>query len=229
MTAAFALCALTGIGFAAPAVAQDGDLDVLGRDIDDWVVVQDRANGGDPPRLNLYEEHLNILTGASSILFSPRVSVSGDYRIELEVLQFDPGGRNEGFGLLFGGTDLSSPERAYLYFLVRQDGHHLLKRRQGERTFVIRDWEAHSGIRRWEDRAPGLDHIRQHVVLEVEGDGLRVRVNGEEVRALTGQTLDTDGVVGLRVNHGVSIRVERFDITPLAPKPRSAGLDRSPY
>jgi len=214
-----------GAELAVPIYGQTSAHDLLDLGVDDWIVVRDREAGGDSPRLNLHEGGLDVLTGASSILFPPRTTVSGDYRVELEVLQFDPGGRNEGFGLLVGGVDLTTPERAYLYFLIRQDGRHLLKRRQADRTFVIRDWEIHSGVRRWQDRGPESAHIRQHIALEVESDGIRIWVNGEEVRTLRGQELETNGAVGLRVNHGLSIRIERFEVTPLTAQPASAALE----
>ena len=184
--------------------------DMLAGGTQGWIVVQDAPDSGDPPRLSADGTSLDVLTGAAGIFYRQDATASGTYRLEADWVQFDPGGRNEGFGLIFGGSDLGSVERTYSYVLLRQDGSVLLKRRAGARTPIVRDWFTHPAIRTWEARAPGTDQITNRLVLEVRAHELLVWVNETEILRVPRDDLATEGVVGLRLNHGVHIRVDRF-------------------
>ena len=177
-----------------------------------WHVRRDAGAGGDDIRLRATGDGLMAQTGASSILYRPDLELSGPYRIEIDLTLFDPQRRNEGFGLILGGRVLASPERSYDYVLLRQDGHTLIKRRRGSETRVLRDWAHSTAVRTWADRPQGADHVTNTLVLVVRQEEIRLEVNGETVERLPPDRLETEGRIGLRINHGVSLRVERFTI-----------------
>jgi hypothetical protein len=45
-------------------------------------------------------------------------------------------------------------------------------------------------------------------------DGVSVRVNGQQVYLAPAKEIDTDGIVGLRVNHNLSLHIENLEIKP---------------
>ena len=193
-------------------VAQERDL--LSVPVDQWCIVQDRANGGDVPRLTREESGLNILTGASSILYQRDVSLAGDFTIRIVLHQFDPTRRNEGFGVFFGGESLTFPERQrYSYFLIRQDGSTLVKTRTGRRTAVVRDWAPSTFLHSWEAREPGADIVVNTLMVEARGETVRFHINDQEVWQVTRADVPTQGIIGLRINHGLQVRVAQFVAT----------------
>lgn len=152
--------ALLLLGFASTAIAQDRpDPQNPGPDQEvpaDWRVVLDRPSddvviSADQETADIWFVNMkpgwHITSGPAAIYFHPGSTASGDYRAELAIHLFDPGQRQrEAFGLFIGGSDLEGDGRAYDYFLLRNTGEYLIKRRSGE-----------------EDRdAPGLDSYRRH-------------------------------------------------------------------
>ncbi len=206
-----ALLALTynGVADGGPRLVAQG-FDVLTTSVDEWVVVRDRPIGGDDPRIALGDDGLTVLTGAASILYHPAASLAGNFTIEIELELFDPEGRNEGFGVFFGGRHLESEERSYTYFLIRQDGAALLKLRKGTRTPVLRDWSVSPAVRSWPGRDEGADVVLNRLMIEGLQESVRFLANGEELWRIPRAETSSDGVVGLRVNHGVRIRVTSF-------------------
>ena len=205
---AAALLALGGSG--TPLESQS--MDLLSRPLSDWDLRLDREGGGVPPSAESEEEGLRILTGAAGVFYLPDVELAGSYEIEVTFTQFDPGGRREGYGLIVGGRDLATAEQAYIYFLFRQDGQTLVKQRLGERTPVIRDWAETEALARWDDRPQSDDTITNVMKVSVKDGQATWYVNGEQ--DFSHEVADTaDGLVGIRVNHGVHIRVDDFRVT----------------
>ena len=158
---------------------------------------------------------IHITTGPALIAYHPDSTAAGDFRIESETYLFDPKGRREAFGLFVGGTDLDGPGRAYTYFLLREGGEFLVKRRMGEETEVVQDWTAHAAIASFAGRPEGKETARNVLALEAAGDELRFHVNGEQAWTGARDGLATDGVFGLRVNHGLNLHVTTIATTGL--------------
>jgi hypothetical protein len=54
-----------------------------------------------------------------------------------------------------------------------------------------------------------------NVVSVVVGkDGVSFRVNGQQVYLAPAKEIDTDGIVGLRVNHNLSLHIGNLEIKP---------------
>lgn len=198
------------IAFALPLSAQD-----LQRPAD-WKVRFDRA-GSTEADLEMFVEMppgWHITTGPAAIFWHPDVTAEGDFKVETEIFLFDPGRRREAFGLFFGGRDLEGEGQRYSYFLIRNGGEYIIKRREGTEAPTVRPWTAHPSILSFADRGEDVS-VRNVLTVACEGATCAFSVNGDEVTTVPRAELFTDGVVGLRVNHALNVHVSRLDVTPL--------------
>ncbi len=193
---------------------------VAGQDLErpeGWEVRFDRA-GSTEADLEMFVEMppgWHITTGPAGIFWDPAMTASGTYRLELDVYLFDPQGRREAFGVFFGGEDLQGPGQSYTYFLLRDGGQFILKRRRGDEAPTLQEWTGHPAIRSFASRETGESSVLNQLVVEAGAETVRFLVNGEEVASLPRSEVDTDGRVGIRVNHALNLHVARLEVTPL--------------
>ncbi len=150
---------------------------------------------------------MHITTGPALIAWHPDSVATGDFRIESETFLFDPGERREAFGFFVGGTDLHGPGQRYTYFLLREGGQFLVKTRDGTGTATVQDWTSHPAVAAYATRDEDAATAKNLLALEATGDELRFFVNGEQVWSGSREGLATEGVFGLRVNHGLNLHV----------------------
>ncbi len=200
--------ALAGVGEAA---AQDAER----APPEGWVVKTDRGGHGAGGGLEFMDmpPGWHITTGPSGIFYHPGKTASGGYRVETEVFLFDPGRRNEAYGLFIGGRDLEGENQAYTYFLIRNSGSFLVKRRDGDGTSTLQGWTDHPAIVTWETRGEGKATAGNILAIEAGADELTFFVNGQEVHRMPREGQHVDGVVGLRVNHALNLHFARLDVT----------------
>ncbi len=153
----------------------------------------------------------HITTGPAAILYNPGQRATGEYRVESEVFLF-PGQRREGFGIFVGGDDLAGANQSYLYFLIRRDGRYLIKHRAANETHVIVPWTAHDAIAKHEGGEGRADNV---LAIRCGAEVVDFFVNGEKVNSLPRAQMDVEGVVGLRVNHGLNLHVTRLEVLPV--------------
>lgn len=202
--AAATVAAAAVAAHAAPAQAQDDELPFP----EGWQVRFDRDGSSmEDVSLVTMPPGMHITTGPALIAYHPDSVATGDFRIESETFLFDPGRRREAFGFFVGGSDLQGADQRYTYFLLREGGQFLVKTRSGTETAVVQDWTAHPAIVSFAGKPEDASTAKNVLVLEAEGDQLRFSVNGEEVWSGPREGLETEGVFGLRVNHGLNIHV----------------------
>ena len=155
----------------------------------------------------------HITTGPAAIFYHPASSAEGTYRFETKIHLFDPKGRNEAYGLFLGGQNLDGDDIAYDYFLLRNNGQFLIKRRTGSETSVIQNWTAHDAIVTY--GADSGDAVPNTLAVEVGAEDVAFFVNGAEVARLPLSEVHTDGLVGLRINHALNVHVAEFAVTEL--------------
>jgi hypothetical protein len=150
----------------------------------------------------------------SGIFWDPAWRASGNFRISSTMFLF-PGSREEGYGLFFAGRDLEGAGQSYLYFLLRRDGKFLIKHRRGAEAREIVAWTDSPAITKL--AADGKDNVKNVIVIEASGDRIRFLVNGQELTSLPRVEVDGrgEGVVGLRLNHGIDLHVTEVKIEPL--------------
>lgn len=199
-----------------PNVPQGKNLDVpIG-----WKVRTDHAGepviGADKETADIWFVNMtpgwHITTKPAAIFYHPASTASGNYRAETVIHLFDPKGRNEAYGIFFGGADLEGDGQVYDYFLLRNSGEYLIKQRRGSETKVVRDWTKHEGVVRWEK---GMSSAENRLAVECREGTVDFFINGEKVVSIERAKLRTDGIVGLRFNHRLDAHVSDLSVTPL--------------
>lgn len=153
-------------------------------------------------------EETTIETGPHTILWPVEAAeLAPPYSVRAS-LRKRAGRLHEGYGLMFGGSNLDGgeAEQRYSYFLVRGDGSFLIKRRDGAQTPVVRDWTRHPDIAR------DANGQGRHNDLEVRvgADSVTFLVNGGPVAKVPASELSVRGLAGLRISHDVLVEVQGF-------------------
>ncbi len=157
---------------------------------------------------------LQLETGPAGIIYRPdQVANSERYTVRGRFTEIDaPVGHREGFGLFIGGQDLEGPNQRYTYFLVRADGRYLVKHRNGASAGELSDgWEVSEAVRVPTSRG---DDVTNELAIVLDGGRLRFSCNGELVTDIPIGEASTQGVVGVRVNHNLEVRVQDLSIDP---------------
>jgi hypothetical protein len=189
---------------AAPLLAQEPEL----KRPDTWKVRFDRPAPDTAIYFVAMPPGWHITTGPAAILYDPKQVASGQYRIESETFLF-PGDHLEGFGVLFGGTDLDQDNQSYLYFLIRKDGRYTVRHRAGSETHTLVPWTENAAIVKHE----GGEGTAQNVLaIAVGAEQVDFYVNESKVTSLPRAQLQVDGVVGFRVNHRLNVHITSLEV-----------------
>ena len=175
-----------------------------------WTVRADRGDTKDAKVVSM-GQGLHITTGPAIILYRSDTEGSGPFHTLATFTQTKPSAHAEGYGLFVGGRDLAGPAQTYIYFLVRQDGSYLIKRRDGEKTSdVSKGWVPSAAVKKPNGKGPSTN------LLEVDNksDPSRVvfLVNGQKVYGTDAKGMALDGIVGIRTNHNLDVHVAGFDV-----------------
>jgi hypothetical protein len=150
-----------------------------------------------------------ITTGPAHLVYAAKDSASGAYTASATFKQMEMPRHPEGYGIFIGGRDLSSPTRAYTYFLVRGNGEFLVKGRSGAKTSDILSWRANAAV----PKADSAGTATYRMAIRVGADSVRFMVNDKQVGAVKAGTIATDGVAGLRVNHNLHVLTSPVSIS----------------
>ena len=153
---------------------------------------------------------LHVTSGPPGIYYNPTTTASGTYTVKATFTQKAKGEHREGYGPIIGGSDLDGEGQRYTYFLLRQDGKFLVKQRVGLNTKGVVDWSTHDAIKSFGEDG----QMKNELAIAVGQDAVRFLINGVEVASRPRAEVDTDGIVGLRVNHNLDINIEGLTIEP---------------
>jgi hypothetical protein len=151
---------------------------------------------------------VHVITGPAAILYRPGDKQTGPFAASATFTQLEKAEHPEAYGIFVGGADLEAAAQKYTYFLVRQDGKYMIKRRVGSETPTIADWTASSAIH----KPDSSGKMSNTLAVEVGRDQVRFLVNGTEVNAADLAKIDTVGIAGLRINHNLNMHVEGFSV-----------------
>jgi hypothetical protein len=172
-----------------------------------------RADKGDAKNAKVVSmgQGLHLTLGPAIILYRADTRGSGPFHTLATFTQTKPSKHAEGYGLFVGGQGLDGPAQKYIYFLVRQDGSYLIKRRDGEKTTdVSKGWVKHAAVKQPDAKGSATN------LLEVDNkrDPSRIAflVNGQEVYGTDAKGMALDGIVGIRANHNLDLHIEGFDV-----------------
>ena len=150
-------------------------------------------------------EGLHASTGGpgAAIFWRSADTQSGDYSISATFTQTAPSSHPNAYGLFFGGAGLSGANQQYSYFVIRENGQYLLRKRMGSETPDVTPWTAHDAIKTLDADGRSTNKL----TVEVGASQVRFLVNDAEVSSQPRASFDTDGIVGLRVNHQLDVHI----------------------
>lgn len=157
------------------------------------------------------EPGYHVTLGPATVLYRQADRVSGPFHTLATFHQMKKLEHPEGYGLLFGGQALAGKGQKYTYFLVRDDGSYLIKRRNGDTTTEItKGWIPHPAIQKSD--AQGRTSNLVEIDAKRDPHTIDFKVNGQSVYKADARTMDLKGIVGLRVNHNLDFHVEGFAV-----------------
>ena len=154
---------------------------------------------------------IHVTLGPAIILYQDKHAGNGAFHTLATFTQTKPSAHPEGYGLFFGGQALAGAAQKYTYFLIRQDGKYLVKRRDGDKTTdVTKGWVESAAVK----KPAGQGSATNLLEIDAKRDPSKVvfKVNGEPVYTMDAKAGDVNGTVGLRVNHNLDVHVEGFDV-----------------
>jgi len=146
--------------------------------------------------------------GRGGAIFWSGNTNSGDYTISASFTQTEPSNHPNAYGLFFGGSNLSADNQQYTYFVLRESGEYLIKKRMGSETPDVVAWTPHEAITQLDAQGRSTNVLS----VEVGGDQVRFLVNGTEVSSQPRSAVDTDGITGLRVNHQLNVHIDELQL-----------------
>jgi len=170
--------------------------------------------GSDPDSSDIYFVNMkpgwHITTGPRAIFWHPASTAEGAFRVHTKIHLFDPKGRNEAFGLFFGGENLKEENQTYTYFLLRNSGEYLIKKRIGNETRVVKDWTKTDAMAQYTDTTQ--NSVPNTLSVEMSENSVSFFVNSTRVEAMEKDRVDVAGYAGLRVNHRLNLHIEDFGV-----------------
>jgi len=204
---AFAVATLT----ALPLAAQDTDTSAAELPAG-WEARFDRPNADmSQVKVAPMGDGMHFTLGPSGIFYRPEDDVSAPFTATVTFTQTKAPQHPEAYGLILGGRNLQGANQDYLYFIIRKDGRYMVRHRAGEEVHTIADWTEHAAIQ----AADSSGRQTNTLTAEATADGLRLLANGQEIANYTKADvpyLNTDGIVGLRVNHNLDLHVANFTV-----------------
>lgn len=153
------------------------------------------------------EPGYHLTLGPATILYREEDRVEGPFHTQATFHQMKKLEHAEGYGLIYGGQSLAEKGQRYTYFLVRDDGTYLIKRREGEQTTEItKGWIPHPAVKKSDAQGKASNLLE----IDAKKDPRKIdfKVNGRTVH--TAKSPDLKGIVGIRANHNLDIHVEGF-------------------
>lgn len=151
---------------------------------------------------------LHFTSGPAGIYYKAVDKASGVYSVTASFTQMEPAAHPEAYGLFIGGAGLDGADQKYTYFLVRQDGKYLIKKRAGTATPTVTSWTENAAVK----KADASGKTANTLSVNVAADKVHFLVNGTEVGSAPLADVDTNGIAGLRVNHNLNVHVEGFAV-----------------
>ena len=150
--------------------------------------------------------HATTASAGAAIFWQPSSMTKDSYTISASFTQAEASNHPNAYGLFFGGSDLAGANQRYSYFVIRQDGQFLIKKRMGSETPTVVDWTGHDAINELDAEGKSTNTL----AVEVGSSQVRFLVNGTEVSTQMRSAVDTDGITGLRVTHFLNVHIDNL-------------------
>ncbi len=192
------LVAVAILVMTLPVLGQGG-----GVTADGWKTRLDRGTNVQDLSFRSMGDGFHVTTGPHAIFWNAANSGSGSYTASATFMQTKPSSHPNSYGLFVGGTDLDGDGQAYTYFLIRETGEFLIKKRMGSETANVTDgWARHDAVNALEN-----GQSRNTLSIDVGASVVRFLANGTEVASVPKTGLSLDGVTGVRFSHQLDVHV----------------------
>ena len=160
----------------------------------------------------------HVTLGPATIFWRDADNATGSYTAEAKFWQFPSDthrDHREGYGLFIGGSALAAAGQRYTYFLIRDDGMVLVKRRMGDSTWsVTKGWTASdAAVQSRAAQADTTKPVENTLTIRVTATDATFLVNGKIVYKANASDVDGNGIVGFRVNHNLNVHLGALEIT----------------
>jgi len=181
-----------------------------------WQVRIDRStNAADPDdvpnvKVTTVGKGFRVVGGPAGTYWNATHRAKASFTLRGTFRLMKPSGHTNYYGLIFGGDALEGARQRYIYFLVAQDGTFVVRQRTGENTQDVTRM-MHTAVRR-----PGADGTSTNTLeVRVSGSQIAYVVNGTVVHTTpkSGATAQTDGIVGVRINHLLDVQLDEFAVS----------------
>jgi hypothetical protein len=183
-----------------------------------WQVRIDRSTTASDPddvpdvKVATVASGFRVTGGPAGTFWNPANRATGDFTARATFRLMKPSGHVNYYGLVFGGEDLGGAKQRYIYFLAAQNGTYIIRQRTGENVQDVQARTTHAAIAQ-----PGANGSSVNAMeVRVAGNQISYVVNGTVVHTTprSGATAQTDGIVGVRINHLLDVQVEGFSLEP---------------
>jgi hypothetical protein len=152
--------------------------------------------------------HVTTTGVGFAIFWQPGSTAEGDFSISATFTQMEESDHANAYGLFWGGADLQGPNQQYSYFMLRQGGEFLIRKRMGSDLPILVEWTAHEAINDLNAQGSSTNAL----TVRADGDTVRFIVNGTEVATQPRSDVDTDGITGLRVTHLLNMHIDDLSL-----------------
>lgn len=167
-----------------------------------------RPDKGDAAAVNFAASGrgFHVTPGQAAVMYREADAVTGKFHTLATFIQNKAPTHPEAYGMFFGGKDLAGEGQSYVYLLVRGDGKFSVKKRTGAAATDLVPWTDAEAVHKADAAGKATNN------LEIDGSGPSVRllVNGKVVHTV--EAADMKGIIGLRVNHGLDVQIDGFEV-----------------
>jgi hypothetical protein len=149
----------------------------------------------------------HVKGGPAGTFWNATNNAAGAYTLKATFNLNEPSSHTNFYGLVFGGSQLDGVSQTYTYFVVAQDGSYLIRHRTGNDVKDVAR-APHASVK----RPDGSGRSSNTLEVRVAADTVSYVVNGTVVHSVARNAVNTDGVVGFRVNHQLDVAVEGFEL-----------------
>src|SRR5215831_13320422 len=152
---------------------------------------------------------IHATTGPAAIFWDPQQTASGEYTVTAKFTIDRMPKFEEGYGLFIGGKNLDKDDERFTALLIHEDGSYAIRQRRGQ---PVPDnqivWSLDPAL----SRPDKSDHETNELQIRVSMDEVSFVVNGREIARRPAASVDTDGIVGLRIANNLDVHVDGFTI-----------------
>jgi hypothetical protein len=152
---------------------------------------------------------LHATTGPNVIFWDPQQTAKGNFTVKATFTMTRLPNHQVAYGLFIGGQDLDKDTQRYSYFVIREDGKFLIKKRNGASTSNVGgDWADNDAV----VKPDASGKLSNELAIRVADGQATFLANGKQVAEHPASAIDTDGVVGLRIGHMLDVQIDGLTV-----------------